>query len=448
MDSAMRDSRASKGTSMNRNSFRQRIQYGLGVFALAVVPGAAAAQETEARLGWQPYLGCWARPAHLVEVDRPETAGAQGGVLCFVASGSDVEMLTIAGGQITHREPFPADGQPRTVEQDGCQGTETARFSDDRRRIYTTSEATCEDGALRRSTGIISMPSPSEWLDVRAMEVDGRTTAWSQWYQRTGSGVLEALGIESGQFETPLAMQGASRYAAGGIMIDDVIDASRNAHPEAVEAWLAETGQPFARLDADELVRMADAGVPTGVIDVVVAVSFPERFALNRQDVYAEGSTEVYPRTVWLQRDYDPFGYGYYNRYGGFYSPFGYRGGYYGYYGGSYYGLGGGYYRPVVVDVTRAERPAGGRVVAGRGYRGPRSTAGGPSRTGGAWTGGGRSSGTAVSSGGSGSSSGGSRTARPRGGSSGSSKPSVSSTSTSSGSSSSGRTARRRGGSL
>lgn len=429
---------------MDRKSFSIGIRVGLGVLALAALPGLAVAQEAETRLGWQPYLGCWAQPAHLVDIDRPEGEATEEGVLCFVASGSDVEMITILDGAITHREPFPADGQPRTVEQDGCLGTETARFSDDRRRIYTTSEVTCEDGVPRRSTGIISMPGLSEWLDVRAMEVDGRATAWSQWYQRTGTDALEDLGIESGQFETPLAVRGASMYAAARIMIDDVIDASRNAHPKAVEAWLAEVGQPFAGLDADQLVRLADAGVPGEVIDVVVAVSFPERFALNRQDAYAERGDAIYPRTVWLQRDYGPFGYGHFNRYG-YNSPYGYYGSRYGYgsYWGGYYGWGGGYYTPVVVDVTRTERRQGGKVVAGRGYRGPRSTASG---AGGAWMGGSggyRGSGAAVSSGGS---SGSSRSARPRGGSSGSSKPSVSSTSTRSGSSS-GRTARRRGGS-
>ena len=429
---------------MNRNGFSYCIRAGLGAVALAALPALAVAQEAETRLGWQPYLGCWAQPAHLVEVDRPEGEEADEGVLCFVASGSDVEMLTIANGQITHREPFPADGQPRNVEQDGCRGTETARFSDDRRRIYTTSEVTCEDGALRTSTGIISMPGLSEWLDVRAMEVDGRATAWSQWYQRTSTEALEDLGIESGQFETPLAVRGASMYAAARIMIDDVIDASMNAHPKAVEAWLAEVGQPFAGLDAEQLIRLADAGVPGVVIDIVVAVSFPERFALNRQDAYDEPSRTVYPRTVWASR-YDPFYYGYgYGYYGSRFSRYGY-----GYPWGGYYGWGGGYYTPVVVDVTRTERRGGGKVIAGRGYRGPRSTASGPSRSaGGVWTSGGsggyRGSG-AVSSGGS--SSGGSRSARPRGGSSGSSKPSVSSTSTRSGGSSSGRTARRRGGS-
>lgn len=428
--------------------------------ALGGLPGAVDAQEPNTRLGWQAYLGCWARPANPVDVDRPEEEATDDGVLCFVASGEDVEMLTIVDGAITHREPFPADGQPRTVEQDGCTGTETSRFSDDQRRIYVTSEATCQDGALRRSTGIISMPGPSEWLDVRAMEVDGRATAWAQWYQRTSDSPLREVGLQTGEMEGPAALRGAAAYLSSQITIDDVIDASHNVHPEAVSAWLAQAGRAFARLDADDLIRLDDAGVPGSVIDVVVAISFPDRFALNRGDVYAEDYGDVggvrAARTIWADRMYSPFysgyGYGYYP-YRSYYGWGGYGWGGY----GSWYG--GGYYRPVVVDVT--PRSGGGRVVAGRGYRAPRSGISGNqggSRSGGAWTrsGGSSRTGGAVSRGGSGSS-GGSRSARPRrggseqgiSGSSGSSRPTASSrpaASRSSGSST-GRTARpRRGG--
>lgn len=454
--------RDEKGASMTRTTISKGTLAGLAAaVALGGLPGAMEAQEPNTRLGWQAYLGCWARPANNpVDVDRPEEEAVDDGVLCFVASGEDVEMVTIVDGAITHREPFPADGQPRMVEQDGCTGTETSRFSHDQRRIYVTSEATCQDGTPRRSTGIISMPGPSEWLDVRAMEVDGRATAWAQWYQRTSDSALREVGLQSGEMEGPVALRAAGSYLSSQITVDDVIDASHNVHPEAVSAWLAQAARPFARLDADALIRLDDAGVPGSVIDVVVAISFPQRFALNREDLYADDYGEVggvrAARTIWVDRLYSPFysgyGYGYYP-YRSYYGWSGYGWGY----PGGWYG-GGGYYRPVVVNVT--PRSGGGRVVAGRGYRGPRTGIGG-TRGGstGAWVGssGGSRSGSGVSRGGSGSS-GGSRSARPRRGgdsvqgvssSSGSSRPTASSrppASRSSGSST-GRKARpRRGG--
>ena len=446
--------RDEKGADMTRTKISKGTMAGLvAAVALSGLPGAVDAQEANTRLGWQAYLGCWARPASPVEVDRPEEEAVDDGVLCFVASGEDVEMLTIVGGAITHREPFPADGQPRMVEQEGCTGTETAIFSHDQRRIYVTSEVTCQDGAPRRSTGIISMPGPSEWLDVRAMEADGRANAWAQWYQRTSDNALREVGLQSGEMSGPLALRASASYLSSRIGIEDVIDASQHVHPEAVSAWLAQAGQPFARLDADDLIRLDDAGVPASVIDVVVAISFPQRFALNRDDVYADDYGEYggvrAARTIWATRMYSPFysgyGYGYgYSPYRSYRSYYGWGG--WGGYGGSY--LGGGYYRPVVVDVSR--RSGGGRVVAGKGYRGPRSVGStrGGSTAAGAWTRGGAStrSGGSVSSGGS--SSGGSRSARPRRGGSdtGSSVSSRPAASRSSGSSTSGKAKPRRGG--
>ncbi|NIQ53308.1 MAG: hypothetical protein GWN85_07480, partial [Gemmatimonadetes bacterium] len=61
--------------------------------------------------------------------------------------------------------------------------------------------------------------------------------------------------------------------------MDDLIEAHAATHREAVRAWLMEDGGPL-RIDADALIRLADAGVDPAVIDVAIAVSFPDRFAV------------------------------------------------------------------------------------------------------------------------------------------------------------------------
>lgn len=323
--------------------------------ATLAAPADRRAQAQEA-LALQPYIGCW----EALDVVPGE------GVLCFVPTDGQVEMLTVVDGAVEYREPFSVDGRERSVEQDECRGTETARASSDGQRIYTASAVTCQGGSLRRSTGIISMPAPDEWVDVRAMEANGGTTAWSRWYQRADDDVLAELGIRTGA--RPFAGGAAAARATAPIDVADVIDAARNVDGKAVEAWVAELGQEFRGLDADDLIRMADAGVPEDVVDVVVAVSFPERFALNRgrpaPDEYA-GARRA-GRPIWLDPTgyYDPYyGYGYgYSRY----SRFGYGG--YGYGGWRNWGYGYGY-TPVVVNVDRKLPAAGGRVVAGKGYR-------------------------------------------------------------------------------
>lgn len=366
---------------------------GLGmVAALSAVPGVLSAQEGSVRMAWQPFLGCW----------QPDGAEAEQGLLCFVASGSQVEMVTIAEGEITHREPFAVDGQVRRFEQEGCEGEESARFSADHRRIYTASSVTCAGEPPRRGSGIIFMPAGDEWVDVRAIEGLGEeATAWAQWYVRAGESGLNALGIESGRYTAPLAARGMVSFARAPITIDDVIDAAENVHEKAVEAWIAEVGQEFAGLDVEDLVQLEDAGVSDDLIDVVVAVSFPERFALNRQSESQASPSYFGARPIWVDPYYSRWGLGY----GGYYSGWGY-----GY--GSYYPR---YYYPrVIVDVTPVRPTPRGRVISGRGY-----SSGGSSRGFvGSTSSSGSSRATTGSTGGSSSRSTG-RTAKARGGKSG-----------------------------
>ena len=109
------------------------------------------------------------------------------------------------------------------------------------------------------------------------------------------------------------------------------------------------------------MIDLEAAGVSKHVIDVVVAVSFPDQFALNRGDVEErQARRPVYaagPGYGWggFRRSlfYDPFYYGY-----------GY--GYPGYYGYSYGRYGG--YAPARIYVGRSAGSTGGRVVQGRGY--------------------------------------------------------------------------------
>ncbi len=335
----------------------------LASLALAAVGTSGAAQaEAQARASnqeWAAYLGCWA----------PQDAQTEDGLLCFADGAQGLEMLTVLDGEIAYREPFRTDGQPYDVEQDDCNGTESAWFSEDRKRLYTLSDVSCEGEAPRRTTGIISMPERGRWLDVRATEVNGATTAWSRWYRRASSRALEEAG---GPATARAAIFGAGTpgvRARNSLEIADVVDASRNVHPKAVGAWIAEVGQEFRGLGADDLLRLDEEGVPEDVIDVVVAVSFPEHFSLGAEAPDRETDDGIRRRKMGGRfglYGYDPY-WGYNSFYGYGYSPF--WGSSYGYsplgYYGRWYGSGYGYV-PVVVDVSPRR---GGRIVAGKGYQ-------------------------------------------------------------------------------
>jgi hypothetical protein len=257
----------------------------------------------------------------------------------------------------------------------------------------------------------------------------GRSTAWVQRFRPAEPALAEASGFGDVLGERTWSAR-MSRLAAGaGVDVDGVIEATAQVPAEAVRAFLAEQGRPL-ELSAAELVRMADAGVPENVIDVAVAVSYPERFTLRGQgeQVAMSALDEGSLRRRWAYGSY--YGPGFYDP---FFAPWSLRYGYgrgAGYYGYGYdpysYGLGWGYgggywggYTPVIVDVDRTPREHG-RVIPGRGYsRGGSGSSATPSRSsGGASPSPSSSSSGSASSGSSSGSSGSStgRTAKPRGG--------------------------------
>lgn len=336
----------------------------LGLFFLTVAPLGASAQDTDPR--WLPWLGCWE-----VVDEVPDES-----MLCVRPLTGDVgvEMLSVVDGEITATQTVRATGEPIETDREGCRGWEQAEFSADRRRVYLSTDHLCEGDVRRATTGLIAMVSPQEWVDVRAVEYSGRSLAGVIRYRLASADRAEAVGLGDIGAGRELAVHTARLAAAAEPTVDDVIDAVREVDEEAVRAWVAERGDGF-ELDAERLVRMAEAGVPEDVIDVVVAVSYPEHFAVDQDAEVSEVASREADETWPSRRGYrHPYGGFFYDPF--FYSPFGYGYGY-GYRGSYGYGWGyGGYYRPTVVVVQPRDPGIIGRVVRGRGY-----TRGGSSST-------------------------------------------------------------------
>ena len=351
----------------------------LGALLIGWVPQVEA-QGVDSR--WAPWVGCWQA------VD--ETAAAP--LLCAVplAGQAAIEMLTVIDGQVVSRESIFADGQLHAVSREECEGWETAEFSRDSRRIYLQTELTCGAGQSRTSTGVMSWVSPFEWMDVRTMEMNGQSVPLAIRYRLASEAAFRA----AGQGNLLTTQGGDVRIArwvgAVPLTLADVIDATENVSAETVKVWIVERGERFA-LDASGLIEMADAGVSPEVIDVVVAVTYPEKFVFN-----GGGASERLAEAEYGYRSaYDPFVdpfYDPYSRYGRYY-PYGFRGGFsvgfysgygygYGYpYGGIGYGYGGypyggygygygGYPTQIIVVGRRGSGPeySQGQVVPGRGY--------------------------------------------------------------------------------
>jgi hypothetical protein len=411
----------------NRTRSVTRLAGAAGTLFLALGVGPLAAQDDARWLAWQ---GCWQPTSDPLAAEV--AADAQAYVVCVTPADGGARFTTVADGQTVAERTVVANGAQRPIEQSGCRGWESARWSEDEQRVYLRSELTCEGGTTRTTTGVLTMASPEEWLDVQGVSAGDNTAVRVRRYQVASQARIEAAGAQQALGDRALALATARTAAAQELSLNDVREATTVLAAPVVEAMLVER-QSRIRLDADALISLADAGVPASVIDLMVAQANPDRFMIDRDarsvgEAQAEDRAEeaygrydrppIYAGWGYDPWGYDPFWYGYGGRYGyGYGGGYGYRDPFSRYYGGGP--------RIIVIrtDNDGFDNDRGGRMVKGRGY---------VPRQGSSGDGGARGSSSGTSSVGSSSSGSGSGTA-----SSGSGSSSGSST---------GRKAKRRGG--
>jgi hypothetical protein len=335
-----------------------------------VAVNSASAQASSTGPRWQAWLGCWTSAAPGESYGSAQFAPP---VVCIVPTSSSdvVEVATIADGKVIKRDSIDASGRERALQAKGCEGNQVARWSADERRVYLKSASSCE-GMRTSGSAILAMTQAGEWIDVRGVAAGEGENVRVARYHDIGLPAAIPAEIASALRGRAMASQ-AARIAAGAIIGTSAVkEASSSASAGVVEAWIMERAQRFA-LGANELVALADAGIPARVTDAMVAVSYPNAFQVARADDRAVRDAEDvgYGRTipVYLDPYYSPWGWGY-SRYGN--SGYGYNGYGYGYGGNGYGGYGSGYYGGAPIIIVTGTQAAGGssngQMVKGRGY--------------------------------------------------------------------------------
>jgi len=380
---------------------RIRITSVIGGVAVAAVllQGTAAAQaEPDAR--WGPWLGCWALVQQSARSDPREVAAdedagpaaSNDARVCVERAGDGVVVRTLVDGAPVLEQTMAADGTARALERDGCRGTERAWWSSTGIRLFSEARLTCS-GSDRRVSGMAFIGSDGRWIDVQSVHVGSADT------------------VRVRHFEPDAAKAAVANVAAAALTIEDVVEANEQVPPSVLEAAILESRSRFP-ISGRVLVDLSDAGVPGSVTDLMVAVTFPDRFRIARvQPDDRVASFDPYPYGIRSRSwgvPYDPYFYSPY-----YYSPFGY--GYLGYYPSTVIVTGGGGGGGGVFVPADGPTSSSGRVVNGQGYtrvesRGSDTTASG--------SGGSVSPRGFTSGGSSGSSSGGSSSGGDSGGSS------------------------------
>lgn len=398
-------------------------------FAQSAAPAAPTLDDAR----WAPWLGCWR--------STDDLAGT-GTRVCVAPATGGVSISTVAGSQRISEEARIADGRARPVDAAGCTGTATARWSDRGVRLYRTATATCDGGATRTLASVAFFVEGPSWIDVETVDVDGDLRVRVTRLVRAPS-----LQIADGTtFPRSAAAAAAASSAPVRWTVDDVLELAPVLPADGVQAAISEAPGAFA-LNARSLAALADAGVGDRVIDLMVGVTWPDRFVVQRAGPAGGGGGGGFAMPLGGMMMSDPFFssvvgpaamYGCYSPYGWARSSYWsdcamYNQSFFGRYPGYYSGYWGAYGPDWVTPGGVVPQPGTGstpdaRLVNGRGYTQVRpidTTA--PLGNGSGFTGGGgqtsgttsAGSGSGVSSGGysggGGASGGGDRTAVPRG---------------------------------
>lgn len=360
----------------------------LALLALAAAPARAQAP---ADSRWLPWLGCWEATAPAGQ--KTVAAPAQ---LCIHSSpgAPGATFTTLVAGKTLGRHDVVADGNRHPVAEGGCHGFETATWSHDAHRVFRRTVLDCDGGGRRISTGVISFLPDDEWVEVDAAGTAGSRGVRVLRYRPMAPAAAAATGLMP-QGED-LAIQTARAAAAAPLRALDVIEAADRIDPEALQALIYQRGNGYD-IDAKTARELAAARVPADIIDLMVALSYPDYFDVNRGAAIAlrndnpppsgRGGHGPGPWGGWGCYGYDsyagypgyygygypgwiysyPLGYGYYNPCWGGYGP----------YGGGLWGGGWGWYGPYggVVGVGDGGT-VGGTVVKGHGFSPPAGSSG------------------------------------------------------------------------
>jgi len=261
---------------------------------------------------WSDWLGCWelvvenARDASTRPNPARRTLSQNGNdsraQVCVEPSGNGVTLTTRVANQTAIQQTIVADGAERPITDAECRGTQRAEWSTDGRKLYSQADLACSnDKGNRRVSGMSILGRNGTWTDIQAVDVSGQQTVRVRSYRRVSE----------------VAKIGPRLTHASPLTLDDVKEASTKVSARTLEAALVETGSSFD-LSGKDLLSLQDAKVPGSVSDLIVALSYPDRFIVERR-----AREDTTPTTALLD---DPFFVGYafgYPMWGdfGFYSP-------------------------------------------------------------------------------------------------------------------------------
>lgn len=263
-------------TSASRTPWGGRLGLLSGAAVLVLATAQPTAAQTLPSAMSDAWLGCWMlRADHVTDataIDPLEiplrSPGEPSDVRVCVARSDDDSgfvLTTYAGSQPALTQTIVPDGREHPIDEVGCRGTTRAEWSRNRDRLFTRAELACNEGAPRTISQLAMMIRGGTWLDIQSVTTEGRESMRVRRYRRApgeAGATLSAVPTEQ-------------------LTLADVRELSAKVSPRVVEAALLETRSRFD-LDGETMIALDDAGVPDSVTDLMVALSYPEHFTVER----------------------------------------------------------------------------------------------------------------------------------------------------------------------
>jgi len=281
--------------------------------------------------------------------------------LLTIGPGDNSNSITMKGyrdEKVLSEENIIADGMRHSLMSDKCTGWYLYSWSETGKRLLLNSESSCSGDVPHRVSGMSMIDDTGGWVDIQLLQNGKEKTVTLRRYRN-----VDSASVSPGMTNT--AKPAFARISAGtDFSIDEIIELSAKVEPEVLEAAVLELRKPFP-INSKQLVRLADSKVPSEIVDLMVALSFPDEFTVERTAISPVQTPVVQMGYPVVDDDCWDYGYQLFPWYWGssIYSPCDYwslgwdvrPGWYYPYWGRLNHG-GGGH----GIDV--------GKLVEGRGY--------------------------------------------------------------------------------
>jgi hypothetical protein len=222
---------------------------------------ASRSQSSAVDTRWYPWLGCW-------QADSDAVAAARYSCVVPTSQSTAVDVVGLVGGSVVSRSRIDANGRSHPIEQAGCQGDETATWSDTRHRLYLRSSYTC-GGVEGTSTRIFAIAPGGDWLEAETVRSGGgsvdHVTRRHDAGIPTGAPAQVARALAGHQ----LATSTARAAAAAPIAAADVVEAVHSVDAGTVRSWLV-ASNAHVQITGAEAQAMMHADVPTSVMQAMM----------------------------------------------------------------------------------------------------------------------------------------------------------------------------------